>query len=145
LARPEAMPVLAAPGAPQLLTAAWLGLGAAAALAGAVRGPVVLSPFFTATLASAAMPRHLVLRWPLLRAAALLGGIGALTGAVLGGSRALAGLALPVDAALLALACAGAGLLLIGPWTVGQVLAPSRPEGGDRMGLLRPLLAAGLA
>lgn len=144
MAGPGTPPLLAGPGGPRMLTAAWLGLGAAAALGGAVRGPVVPSPFFAATLASAAMPRSVALRGMLLRAAALLGALGALTGAVLGGGRVLAGLALPVDAVLLAGACAGAGLLLIGPWTLGQVLAPSRPVADGPTGVMRPLLAAGL-
>ncbi|EWS81119.1 hypothetical protein [Brachybacterium phenoliresistens] len=147
LAGPELLPLIAAPRAPQLLTTLWLLACAGAALAGGLRGPVVLSPFFTATIAASAMPRHIALRWPLLRCAALLAGTGATAGAVIGGARAVAGIGSAGDALLLSLACLGAGLVVIGPWMLGEVLAPAVPEPGRprRRILGGPQLAAAFA
>ncbi|MFC0676034.1 hypothetical protein [Brachybacterium hainanense] len=128
LARPDTIILLTGSQSPQLLTAGWLLLCAGAVLVGTMRGPVVMTPFFTATLGASAMPRHLTLRWPLLRSAAVLGLAGACLGAVIGGTLLIGGGADGTDVLLMTTACTGAGLIALGPWTAGEVLSPDRPD-----------------
>ncbi|GAB2539307.1 hypothetical protein [Brachybacterium huguangmaarense] len=127
LAREDVAPALLGSGAPGAVTGAWLAGCALLVLAGAVRGPAVLSRFFTATLASSAMPRRSALLRPWSRAAGglLLGGaaLGAFTGWALEAS----GAATTGDALILAAAWAGAGGLTALAWLLGQLLG-DRPR-----------------
>ncbi len=124
LARPDVLPVLLAARAPQAVTAAWLVGCGGLVLAGGVRGPAVLSRFFTATLASSAMPRRRALARPFVRSAlavaVVLGALGALVGATL----EVAGHASTGDVVLGAAAWAGAGLVAGCAWLFGEIAEP---------------------
>lgn len=128
LARPDVLPVLLAGSAPQIVGAALPLTAAVALLVGAVRGPALLAPFFTASLAWSGLRRRTVLWRPFARALALPV-LGATTGAALvtvtlvssGHAGATAG-------AWFILSALGGGLLLGAAWLLGQLLdaAPRR-------------------
>jgi hypothetical protein len=135
LARPDVLPLLLREDAPRAAAALALGAAAVLVLAGAVRGPALLPPFFTATLAGSGLPRRRVLRRPFARALLLPLLAAVLPAALVAATLLTAGLAGPGAAASLVLAAAGAGLLWGCAWCAGQLL---RPTG-------RRLLALGLA
>lgn len=125
LARPDVLPLLLAPGAP---ATGVLLAGAAAAgmvLLGGARGPALLSPFLTATLADGPLRRRTVLGRPYARAllVPLLGTLvlAGLVGTTLveAGTVPLAGLAPWLVGA------AGTGLLLGACWLAGELAAPA--------------------
>lgn len=122
LARPDVMPFLLREGAPSISTVIVLLGGAGLLLLGAVRGPALLPPFFTATLGASGIRRRAVLWRPFLRAL-LIPVLSLTVPAVLVGStlRAGAGASL-AEVALFALACLGAGMLLGVAWLGGQLL-----------------------
>lgn len=122
LARPDVLPVLVSDPAQDVATAA-LPLGiAAAVLAGGVRGPALLAPFFTASLAGSALPRHRVLWRPFARAALLplLGSI--CCAALLGATMHAEALTTPGAGFRFGAAAGGSGVLLAAGWLLGEVL-----------------------
>ncbi|WP_422116902.1 hypothetical protein [Brachybacterium sp. UNK5269] len=122
LTRPDVLPVLLADGARPASAALAFGIGAGLVLLGGVRGPALLSPFFTATLAASGIRRRSVLWRPFARAL-LLPVTGTTTLAVLLGAVLVsAGHATGAGAAWGALAAAGTGLLLAAGWLAGQLL-----------------------
>jgi hypothetical protein len=128
LARPDVLAVLrSAAGVP---VAAALALAIAAGLVGlgAVRGPALLPPFFTATLVGGPLPRRVVLRRPFARALLLPLLAAVLPAALIAATLLAAGAADGGPAALLVLAGAGIGLLWGCAWSAGQLLrsAPRR-------------------
>lgn len=122
MARPDVVPVLLAGTAPQVVTAVALVAAGALVLTGATRGPALLAPFFTATLAAGPLRRRAVLWRPFARAL-LVPVLGLVTAAVLIGTTLVtvdrAGLA---GAGWFALAAAGSGLLLGAAWLLGELL-----------------------
>lgn len=127
LARPDVLPWLRAADSGTWVVAGALAVAGALVMLGAVRGPALLAPFFTATLASSRIRRRDVLWRPLLRAllVPLLGSVvlAALVGATLvsAGSATAAAVVWAVPAAV------GTGLLLGCAWLVGEVL-PAVPR-----------------
>lgn len=120
LARPDVLVHLRAENAAPILSGAWLALCAALVLAGAVRGPAVLTLFFTATLASSAMPRWRALARPFVRSAlATTMAAGALA-VLVGGTLEAAGSASTGEVVLLVVAALGAGLLAAAAWLIGE-------------------------
>lgn len=136
LDRPDVLPVLLHPSAPMMLGALLLALGAVMVMLGAVRGPALLSPFLTSSLATSGLRRRTVLWRPFLRAL-LVPVLGAMiaAGAVLT-TLMSAGAADGADTWSV-VAAAGAGMLLGALWLSGQLLAP-----GARRLLAGGLLAA---
>ena len=134
LAQPDVLPLLRAEETPAAVTALVLLAAAALVLLGGVRGPALLPPFFTATLAASRLRRSLVLRRPFLRSLLVLVFLALLPAVLVGATLLTAGDASPGGVALCGLAAAGCGLLLAGMWLLGQVLQ-------DRA---RRLLALGL-
>ena len=136
LARPDVLPALLAAHAPQVTAAMTLAGGAALVLLGAVRGPALLAPFFTATLASSGLRRRDVLWRPLARA--LLGPVlGMVTLSVLVASTlVMAAQATPAGAAWFVLAATGTGMLLGAAWFAGELLreGPRRLLAGGLLG-----------
>lgn len=127
LARPDVLPLLQHPRAPVGLAMA-LGIAASVlVLLGGTRGPALLSPFLTETLASSAIPRRRVLRRPYLRAI-VLPALCCVLAAALAGATLLQVGSLGMTLALLAgLAALGIGLLLGVCWLAGQLLTgPAR-------------------
>lgn len=135
LSRPDVLPVLLTDGAPQVTAAIALAGAAAMVLLGAVRGPALLAPFFTATLASSGIRRRAVLWRPFVRA--LLVPVLAIVtlAALIALTLVTAGHATAVGTAWFVLAAIGSGLLLAAAWLAGQLLADAP----------RRLLAAALA
>jgi len=121
LARPDVIPYLLSGSAPNVLTGAWLALCALLVLVGAVRGPALLTPFFTITLASSSMPRRRALLRPFARALGALAALVTVLGALMAGTLVQAGLANAADAAVFSAACAGAALLAGGAWLLGEI------------------------
>lgn len=122
LARPDVLPVLLAGVAPQIVAGLLPLASAALLLVGAVRGPALLAPFFTATLASSALRRRTVLWRPFARALAAPV-LGTLTAAALVTITLIAaGDAEVADGAQFLIAGLGAGLLLGAAWLLGQLL-----------------------
>ena len=119
LARPDVIPYLLSGSAPNVLTGAWLALCALLVLVGAVRGPALLTPFFTVTLASSSMPRRRALLRPFARALGALAALVTVLGALMAGTLVQAGLASAGEAAVCSAACAGAALLA-GCWERSQ-------------------------
>lgn len=125
LVRPDVLPVLAHPLAGAWASAASWWAAAGLVLLGGLRGPAVLSTFFTRTLASNDQPRRRALRRPFGRSALAvlalaLGGAAVVAwvlhlGAGRTGSEALA----------LLLSSAGTALLLTGAWLLGQLVGPA--------------------
>lgn len=135
LARPDVIPALAHPLAPQATTSVTIAAAAALVLLGAVRGPALLPPFFTATLAASGIRRRTALWRPLARAL-LVPVLAALTAAALVAVTLVsAGHATASGAVHFVIAAAGTGLLLGAAWLSGELL-----RGGARR-----LLAGGLA
>lgn len=124
LARPDVLPLLLAPAAGQMLTAAWLVGCALLVIAGSVRGPALLTPFFTATLASSALPRWRALVRPFVRAMLALTAAAATLAVLAGGTLAVAGHAGTGQAAALAIAAGGSALLAGGAWLLGELAGP---------------------
>jgi len=125
LARPDVLPVLLAGSAPQVVAAALPLAGAGALLVGSVRGPALLAPFFTASLAWSGLRRRTVLWRPFARA---------LTVPVLGVATVAtlvtvtlvsSGHAAAPDGAWFVLAGLGGALLLGAAWLLGQLLEPA--------------------
>ncbi|MEJ6542707.1 hypothetical protein PQI65_05830 [Brachybacterium paraconglomeratum] len=141
LARPDVIALLLSPQAPRV--ALGLALAGAAGLVGlgAVRGPALLPPFFTATLAAGPMPRRIVLRRPFARALLLPLLAAVLPAALLAATLVAAGRAGAGAAALLVLGGVGLGLLWGCAWSAGQLLRPS----GRRLLALSVGLGAALA
>lgn len=134
LARPDVLPALLHPAVPTVLIGLCPGLGAAMVMIGAVRGPALLPPFFTATLADSGIRRRRVLRRPFARAL-LLPVLGSLTLAALIAATLLsAGRTSLAPVLWWLLAALGTGLLLGAAWLAGQLVGPS----------VRRLLALGL-
>ncbi|HJB10106.1 MAG TPA: hypothetical protein H9786_06190 [Candidatus Brachybacterium merdavium] len=137
LARPDVLPVLLAGSAPQVVGAALPLAGAVALLVGAMRGPALLAPFFTASLAWSHLRRRTVLWRPFTRALTVpvLGGVisATLVTVTLVGS----GHAGPAAGAWFVLAGLGGSLLLGSAWLLGQKL-----EAGPRRLLVLALTAS---
>ncbi|HEX7350685.1 hypothetical protein [Brachybacterium sp.] len=135
LARPDVIPALAHPLAPQATTSLAFAAAAALVLLGAVRGPALLPPFFTATLAASGIRRRTALWRPLARAL-LVPVLAALTAAALVAVTLVSAAHAATSGAVhFVIAAAGTGLLLGGAWLSGELL-----RGGARR-----LLAGGLA
>lgn len=128
LARPDVLPVLLDARTPGMLMAALLGGGAATVLVGAVRGPALLAPFLTATLAAGPISRRRVLWRPLARSLLALVAAGLLLAGVVGATLLGAGYAEPMGLVALGAVAAGVALLLGGAWLAGQLLS-SRGRG----------------
>lgn len=125
LARPDVLPALLSARAPQVIGATVAAGAAVLVLCGAVRGPALLAPFLTATLASSGLRRRDVLWRPLLRAL-LVPVLGSVLGcAVLALTLGTAGHVTPAAGAWFVLAGTGAGLLLGAVWLAGQLLDPA--------------------
>ncbi|MGP9842793.1 hypothetical protein [Brachybacterium sp. 107] len=122
LSRPDVVPFLIASGAPQTSTAITLVGGAGLVLLGAVRGPALLSPFFTASLASSAIPRRSVLWRPLLRSLAVTVLVAVIPAVLIAATLESAGHVEMGAVGWFALAAAGAGSLLCAAWFAGQLL-----------------------
>ena len=125
LARPDVLALLLSAGAPPTAIALSLAVAAGLLGLGAVRGPALLPPFFTATLAGGPLPRGRVLRRPFARALLLPLLAAALPAVLVAATLMAAGRTGPGTAALLALAGAGVGLLWGGAWSAGQLLRPT--------------------
>lgn len=122
LARPDVVPVLLADAAPRMATAVVLMAAAALLLAGAVRGPALLAPFFTTTLAAGPIRRRAVLWRPFVRSV-LVPVTGCTTVAALIGITLLTvGRTDLQAAAWFLLASVGTGLLLGACWFLGELL-----------------------
>ncbi len=124
LARPDVLPVLLAAKAPEAVTAAWLVGCGGLVLAGGVRGPAVLSRFFTATLASSAMPRRRALARPFVRSALAVAVVFGVLGVLVAATLDVAGHASTGDVVLGAAAWAGAGLVAGCAWLLGEIAEP---------------------
>lgn len=120
LARPDVVPVLTASS-----TGAWISAGtwvaaAALALAGGVRGPALLSPFFTLTLASSDRSRRAALARPFGRSVLAVLAIALAAAALVSWVLHVAvGTSLGQSAPFL-LGAAGTALLLSGAWLLGE-------------------------
>lgn len=125
LARGDVLALLLSAGAPPTAIALSLAVAAGLVGLGAVRGPALLPPFFTATLAGGPLPRGRVLRRPFARALLLPLLAGALPAVLVAATLMAADRTGPGTAALLALAGVGLGLLWGGAWSAGQLLRPT--------------------
>ena len=125
LARGDVLALLLSAGAPPTAIALSLAVAAGLVGLGAVRGPALLPPFFTATLAGGPLPRGRVLRRPFARALLLPLLAGALPAVLVAATLMAADRTGPGPAALLALAGVGLGLLWGGAWSAGQLLRPT--------------------
>lgn len=124
LARPDVLVLLRAE---QAATVGVLiaGLTAAAAVGlGAVRGPAVLSTFFTATLASGPRPRRTALLRPFLRALLMPVGLLLCAAALPAMTLRTVGEATAGDVAWFLVASTGMALLVHASWLLGQLLGP---------------------
>lgn len=122
MARPDVVPVLLTGAAPQVVTAVVLITAGALVLAGATRGPALLAPFFTTSLAAGPLRRRAVLWRPFARAL-LVPVLGLVTVAALIGTTLLTvDRADLVAAGWFTLASAGSGLLLGAAWLLGELL-----------------------
>ncbi|WP_435080862.1 hypothetical protein [Clavibacter michiganensis] len=112
--------------------AAVAGLAATALLmAGGARGPALLSPFLTATLAGSGLPRAAVLARPAVRAGLGLAAISGLVALLPGLALLVAGDADPAPVAAWTAGGALVGVILAGCWLAGQRLgAGGRAVGG---------------
>ena len=122
LARPDVLAILLSAQAAPAATA--LSLAGAACLVGlgAVRGPALLPPFFTATLVGGPLPRRVVLRRPFARALLLPLLAAVLPAALVAATLIAAGRTEAGAAALLVLAGTGLGMLWGCAWSAGQLL-----------------------
>ncbi|OUE20476.1 hypothetical protein BFL34_01291 [Clavibacter michiganensis] len=130
LAEPVAAAALRAQG--PTAAAATAGLAATVLLvAGGARGPALLSPFLTATLAGSGLSRAAVLARPFARAALGLAAISGLAALLPGLASLVAGDADPGLVAAWTAAGALVGVILAGCWLAGQRLgAAGRAVGG---------------
>lgn len=133
LARPDVLPLLLHPLAPQVAGIVPLAAASVMVMLGAVRGPALLAPFFTATLAAGRIRRRDVLWRPFARAL-LVPGLGMVTVTSLIAVTLVSGGAAAGGGAWFVLAGAGTGLLLGAAWLAGELLAAGH----------RRLLAGGL-
>lgn len=125
LARPDVLLVLLAGSAPQIVGAALPLAAAVALLVGAVRGPALLAPFFTASLAWSGLRRRVVLRRPFARALAVpVLGV-ATSAALVTVTLVSSGHAAASAGAWFVLSALGGGLLLGAAWLLGQLLEPA--------------------
>lgn len=122
LARPDVLPLLLLGRAPQASTAIALAGAAALVMLGAVRGPALLSAFFTSSLASSGLRRRAVLWRPFARALLVPVLTMVITSGLIAVTLMTAGHAGVVDLLLFVLAAAGSGLLLGVAWLAGQLL-----------------------
>lgn len=121
LARPDVLPALLHPLAPQAATAVSLAAAGAMVMLGALRGPALLAPFFTATLAASGIRRRDVLWRPLARAL-MVPALSAVTvTALIAVTLVSDGAAMGADPAWFVLAGAGTGLLLGAAWLAGEL------------------------
>lgn len=125
LARGDVLALLLSAGAPPTAIALSLAVAAGLVGLGAVRGPALLPPFFTATLAGGPLPRGRVLRRPFARALLLPLLAAALPAVLVAATLMAADRTGPGTAALLTLAGVGLGLLWGGAWSAGQLLRPT--------------------
>ena len=137
LARPDVLALLGREEAVPAVVALALAVAATLVGLGGVRGPALLPPFFTATLASGPLPRGVVLRRPFARALLLPLSAAVLPSALVAATLLAAGKAGPDSATSLVLAGIGLGLLWGGAWCAGQLCAgraapaiAARPRGG---------------
>lgn len=134
LARPDVLPVLLNPLAPPITTAVSLAAAGAMVLLGAVRGPALLAPFFTATLAASGIRRRTVLWRPLTRALLVPVLATVTVTSLIAVTLVSDGAATAAGAAWFVLAALGAGLWLGVAWLAGELLGSGH----------RRLLAGGL-
>lgn len=134
LARPDVLPALLHPLAPQITTAVSLAAAGVMVLLGAVRGPALLAPFFTATLAASGIRRRTVLWRPLTRALLVPVLVTIMVTTLIAVTLVSDGAATGAGAARFVLAALGAGLLLGVAWLAGELLGVAS----------RRLLAGGL-
>lgn len=125
LARPDVMVLLQRPEAPAAATALALAATAMLVGVGALRGPALLPPFFTATLASGPLPRRTVLRRPFARALALPLLAAVVPAGLVTATLLAAGAFTAERVATLLLAALGTGLLWGSAWSAGQLLRPT--------------------
>lgn len=125
LARGDVLALLLSAGAPPTAIALSLAVAAGLVGLGAVRGPALLPPFFTATLAGGPLPRGRVLRRPFARALLLPLLAAALPAVLVAATLMAADRTGPGTAALLTLAGVGLGLLWGGAWSAGELLRPT--------------------
>lgn len=140
LARPDVLPALTHPAAASVVGVLVLVAAAAMVQLGAVRGPALLAPFLTSTLAASGIRRRTVLWRPFVRALLVpvlgMAVVAALISATLVSADAAGG----SSAAWFVLAAIGAGLLLGAAWASGQLLRP-----GPRRLLMAVLLLGAVA
>ena len=125
LARGDVLALLLSAGAPPAAIALSLAVAAGLVGLGGVRGPALLPPFFTATLAGGPLPRGRVLRRPFARALLLPLLAAALPAVLVAATLMAADRTGPGTSALLALAGVGLGLLWGVAWSAGQLLRPT--------------------
>ncbi len=125
LARGDVLALLLSAGAPPTALALSLAVAAGLVGLGGVRGPALLPPFFTATLAGGPLPRGRVLRRPFARALLLPLLAAALPAVLVAATLMAADRTGPGTSALLALAGVGLGLLWGVAWSAGQLLRPA--------------------
>lgn len=123
LARPDVMPVLLTDAAPQVVTAVMLVAAAALLLVGSSRGPALLAPFFTASLAAGPMRRRTVLWRPFARALLVPVTGCATVAALIGTTLVTAGHSDLAAVGWFVLAAVGAGLLVGAAWFLGELLS----------------------
>lgn len=140
LAREDVLPLLLRADALEAAAASALLAAAALVGVGALRGPALLPPFFTATLAGGPLPRGLVLRRPFARALLLPVLLAVMTAGLVAATLLAADRTGADGAARLVLAGLGVGLLWGCAWSAGQLLGPT----GRRL-LVLALGAAGTA
>lgn len=140
LARPDVLPALTHPAAPTVVGALVLVGAASMVQLGSVRGPALLAPFLTSTLASSGIRRRTVLWRPFVRAL-LVPVLGmAVVAALLAVTLVSADAADGIAGAWFVLAATGTGLLLGAAWVSGQLLRT-----GPRRVLMAVLLLGGVA
>lgn len=126
MGHPASLRVLESPGVGQTVgLLAGVGLAAMAAL-GAMRGPVILSPFLTHLVAASDMARRNTLLRPFLIASSALVVVVTGTAVILSGVLLHAGSASVSASAGFTLASTSYGVLLGVAWLCGQALGPTR-------------------
>lgn len=122
LARRDVLPALLHPLAPQVTTTVSLAAASVMVLLGAVRGPALIAPFFTATLAASGIRRRDVLWRPLARAL-LVPALGiVIVTSLIAATLVTDGAATGAGAAWFVVAGVGTGLLLGAAWLGGELL-----------------------
>lgn len=120
-ASPAGLALLADAAAPRVVSLAVAALWAGALTLGQDRGPVVLPPFLTYSLASSDLPRADAFRTPLLQVGTTATAVGALVAALISISLAVNGLTSPVTAAAFIAVGALVGATVTAAWLIGQV------------------------